>query len=124
MYSEHIAELGTGRQLAGVGAKLCSVRLTALSSRFRFVPNVRHAPFTYAPFSLGASNCLGQVFANSESLITLAAIYNRYETRLNFEPDEFSEHHEFIMRPKVGSQALPIKLKRRQSVTPTIFTEY
>lgn len=56
---------------------------------------------------------MGQLFANSESMITLAAIYKRYEISLDFGAERFSEHHEFVMRPKVGSQGMPVKLKRR-----------
>ena len=48
----------------------------------RFDPGQKHAPYTYLPFGGGPRNCLGVHFAQGETKVVLARLFQRYDLAL------------------------------------------
>ena len=62
--------------------------------------------FSYIPFSAGHRNCIGQKFALTEEVITIARIVNKFE--LEYVPQEVRRLPHLILKPEGG---LRVKLR-------------
>ena len=68
------------------------------------------APFAFVPFSMGARNCIGQVFAQTEANIILSRFLRAfdYASVVDERPDEIDEHVTLHLR-----HGLNVRLKSK-----------
>eukprot|EP00187_Rhodella_violacea_P005820 CAMPEP_0174885144 /NCGR_PEP_ID=MMETSP0167-20121228/509_1 /TAXON_ID=38298 /ORGANISM="Rhodella maculata, Strain CCMP736" /LENGTH=502 /DNA_ID=CAMNT_0016120657 /DNA_START=125 /DNA_END=1633 /DNA_ORIENTATION=- len=86
-------------------------------------PTARPHPYAFQTFSAGHRNCIGQFFATHEAVTIIMSTLRQFDIELACRPEEVTQFHATIMRPRVPNYAgrgkdgppmgLPVRVKKR-----------